>query len=233
MGCIAENAKRVLERVAKASLSAGLPEGGVTIVAASKMNGLDAVREAYGAGVRSFGENRVQELEEKLKQGAYNGAALHFIGHLQRNKVKNLVGRVELIQSVDSTELIRLIGARADAQGITQRVLLEVNIAGEESKSGVPPHKLPELLDAAEETAGIRVCGLMAIPPAGLEVRETMLYFARMRKLFIDSGEKKYDNSSMDILSMGMSADYEEAILCGANMVRVGTAIFGRRSYAL
>ena len=218
----------MLERVEAAAQRAGHP---VTLVAASKMNGTDHVRAAFEAGVRVFGENRVQELESKLREDAYRGASVHFIGHLQRNKVKNVTGRVDLIHSADSPELLRLIGKRASELGIRQDVLLEVNIGGEPSKSGAAPEAVEELAARCAGIPGVFVRGLMAIPPAGRGLEETRRYFEQMRNLFIDIGGKKYDNVSMDILSMGMSADFELAIACGANTVRVGSAIFGERHY--
>lgn len=220
------NAKRILERVAEASFRAGRAEPAV-LVAASKMNGYEALREAYRAGVRLFGENRVQELLAKDSLGAYEGAEKHFIGHLQKNKVKDVAGRVDLIQSVDSPELIDLISARAEHQ----RILIEVNIASEPQKSGVLPEELPELAARAAEKPGILLEGLMAIPPQNANVAETCRYFEKMHNLFIDIGAKKYDNVTMTILSMGMSRDFEEAIAAGANMVRVGVGIFGERDY--
>lgn len=223
---IAENVAAVRARIEAAA-------GGrrVLLVAASKMNGADRVREAVAAGVDACGENRVQELVEKRAAGAYEGAGLHFIGHLQRNKVKYLVGSVGLIESVDSVELLGDISARAQRLGVVQDVLLEVNIAGELSKSGVSPERLPELLDSAAAQEGLRVRGLMAIPPISVIPGASRPYFARMYELFVDIGGKKYDNTSMDFLSMGMSGDFEDAIAEGANMVRVGSAIFGARDY--
>ncbi len=227
---ITENAERILDRVAQAERVCGLSKGSVTLIAASKQNGYEAVRSAFRGGIRNFGENRVQEMEEKLKANAYEGASLHFIGHLQKNKAKNVVGKAELIHSVDTPELLRLISKIAGNLGITQRVLLEVNIGGEQSKSGISPERVPELLDVAETLPYVRVEGLMAIPPAG-DVKKTKYYFEKMYKIYVDIRAKKYDNSIMRILSMGMSADFEEAIMSGANTVRVGTAIFGTRTY--
>ena len=221
---IAENVMRVRERIEAAA-------GGrkVLLVAASKMNDAERVRQAVAAGVDACGENRVQELVEA---GAYTGAPLHFIGHLQRNKIKYLVGcGVDLIESVDSVELLRDIDARARKLGVTQDVLIEVNIAGELSKSGVEPEKLEEILNYAAELAAVRVRGLMSIPPISEKPGANRPYFARMNELFVDIGRKKYDNTSMDLLSMGMSGDFEDAIAEGANMVRVGSAIFGARDY--
>lgn len=229
MESISENVKRVLERVDAAARRAGAEK--VTLVAASKQNDAARVREAFDAGVRAFGENRVQEMEDKLSAHAFEGAKLHFIGHLQRNKVKNVAGRVDLIESVDSPELIALIGRRAIERGTVQDILLEVNIGGEAAKSGVTPEETDTLAAIAGGTPGIRVLGLMAIPPAGAPRQETLGYFRQMYNLFVDMRDKKYDNVDMRILSMGMSADFEDAILCGANMVRVGSAIFGKRFY--
>lgn len=219
---ITENVKRI---------RAELPEG-VLLVAATKMNAPECVREAIAAGVDACGENRVQELLEKNEAQAYEGAAKHFIGHLQRNKVKYVVGLCDLIQSVDSAELLDLIARRAETLGIRQEVLLEVNIGGEAAKSGVAPSELEPLLEHAAALEHVQVRGLMTIPPICTAKAESRRYFAAMYKLFVDIRSKKYDNISMDFLSMGMSADYREAVLEGANMVRVGSGIFGARNYA-
>ena len=232
MNELQENVKRVMDKVAKAAAGSGREPEEVLLLAASKMNGPERVVQAKEAGIRAFGENRVQEMEEKLRAGAYDGAQLHFIGHLQRNKVRELVGRVDLIQSVDSQELIEMIGARAVRMGLEQSVLIEVNIGGEESKSGVEPERLGDILDIAGKTEGILVKGLMTIPPISVDISQTRRYFDQMFKLFVDMRAKKYDNITMQFLSMGMSADFEEAIRCGANIVRVGTAIFGARHYS-
>ena len=228
---IADNLARVRENIARAAEKAGRDPGDILLVGASKMNDAARVREAIAAGLPACGENRVQELLEKNAQGAYEGAELHFIGTLQRNKVKYLVGLVKLIHSVDSVELMREIDRQARKRGLVQDILLEVNAAGEASKSGFAPEALPEMLAAASEFPGLRVRGLMTIPPICSAGMENLPYFLLLNKLFIDNGEKKYDNVRMDFLSMGMSGDYEAAISCGANMVRVGTAIFGPRAY--
>lgn len=199
----------------------------VTLVGVAKTKPAELVRRAVAAGVTDIGENYVQELRDKRAAGAYEGAAVHVIGHLQANKVKYVAGRVSLIQSVDSPALMELISGRAQAAGRKQDILLEVNIGGEEAKSGVAPERLPELLAAAGALPGVRVRGLMAIPPA----ENSSAYFPRMYQLYIDNRAKKYDNVTMDFLSMGMSDDYEEAIKEGANMVRVGSFIFGPRNY--
>ena len=223
---IEQNVARVLGQIRAA---AGDRE--VMLVAATKMNDAEAIQRAIRAGIHASGENRVQEMMEKLPQGAYTGAPLHFIGSLQKNKVKFVVGNCALIHSVNSVSLLEAINKRAAALGIVQDVLLEVNIAREESKTGFLPELLPSFLETAAELGNIRVRGLMAIPPIQKNSGENRHYFAQMRQLFIDIGAKKYDNVSMDFLSMGMSGDFEDAIREGSNMVRVGTAIFGARNY--
>lgn len=223
---IKQNIDAIRENIARAGAS-----GAVLLVAATKMNDADAVRQAIACGVDACGENRVQEFLQKYEQGAYAGAPVHFIGHLQRNKVKQIVGKVDLIQSVDSTQLIELISDRAKQLGITQDLLIEINVAGEAQKSGINPDELPEILRCASSTPNIRVRGLMCVPPVVDNAEENIPYFAQMRQLFIDNGTKKYDNVSMDFLSMGMTGDYMQAIKAGANMVRIGSAIFGERNY--
>ena len=199
----------------------------VTLVGVAKTKPAELVARAIRAGLDVIGENYVQEIRDKSAAGAYEGAAVHMIGHLQTNKVKYVAGKVDLIQSVDSPALLQAIARRASSLGVTQDVLLEVNIGGETGKSGVAPDRLQELLETAEELSGVRVRGLMAIPPA----ENTRAYFEPMYHLFIDNKAKKYDNVIMDFLSMGMSDDYEDAIREGANMVRVGSFIFGPRNY--
>ncbi len=212
----------VRERVASAANGRD-----VTLVGVAKTKPAELVRRAVAAGLTVIGENYVQEFRDKSAAGAYDGADVHIIGRLQTNKVKYVAGRVSLIQSVDSERLLALIAARAAALGVTQDVLLEVNIGGEAAKSGIPPEAVPELLAAASGLKGVRVRGLMAIPPE----ENSRAYFPKMYHLYIDNNAKKYDNVSMDFLSMGMSDDYEDAIKQGANMVRVGSFIFGPRNY--
>ena len=230
---IRENIARVRENIAHAAAAAGVQADSILLVAASKMNGAEAVREAIAAGVDACGENRVQELVEKNALGAYAGAQKHFIGHLQKNKVKQVVGVVDLIQSVDSPELMELISRRAEGLGLVQDALLEINLLREDSKTGMDPALLKKCLESAVLCPGIRIRGLMAVPPFGLSEAENRAYFARMKQLFVDIGGKKYDNVSMDYLSLGMSGDYTAAIAEGSNMVRVGSAIFGARNYNL
>ena len=183
MSSIAENVKSIKQRVAEAAVRSGRAPEDVRLCAATKMNDASRVREAIAAGVDICGENRVQELTEKFEQGAYEGCPLHFIGHLQKNKVKYLVGKVQLIESVDCLELLETIDKRAKSMGLVQNVLLEVNIGGEESKTGVAPEALWPLLDAAAAQEHIRVKGLMAIPPVNDDDAQNRRYLAQVYKL--------------------------------------------------
>ena len=227
---IAENVARVQEEIELAAKRCGRNGREITLVAASKMNDAARVREAIDAGITVCGENRVQEMTEKNAQGAYEGVHLHFIGRLQRNKVKQVVGIAELIHGVDTLALLQEIGRRATEKGIVQDVLLEVNIGRENTKAGFAPEDVPAVLESGEMISGIRIRGLMAIPPIVASEAEILPYFSAMQQLFIDNGQKKYDNSNMDFLSMGMSNDFAQAIACGSNMVRIGTKIFGPRN---
>ena len=233
MNAMKERIAALQQRIREAEQQSGRPAGSVTLVAASKMNDAAAVRAAFEAGICVFGENRVQELVEKRAQGAYDGAQLHLIGHLQKNKVKFVAGQVDLIQSVDSLALMDAIEKRCAAQGTTQDVLLELNLVGEDSKTGMPLSQLPAVLEAAGTFPHLRIKGLMGIPPADATRAENQAYFARMHELFIDIRGKKYDNVLMAELSMGMSGDFEDAIREGSTLVRIGTAIFGERDYGL
>ena len=228
---IAENVALIRENINRAAEKCGRDGKDIKLLAATKMNDADRVKQAVAAGIDRCGENRVQEMLEKNEQGAYAGCPLHFIGHLQKNKVKYVVGLAELIHGADSVELIAAINKEAKKRGIVQDILLEINIGSEESKSGFRPEEIPSVLASMSEFCSVNVRGLMAIPPMCSSPDENRPYFAQMQQLFIDNSEKKYDNVHMDFLSMGMSDDYTEAIACGANMVRIGSAIFGRRIY--
>ena len=230
---ITENVRMARQKINAAAESAGRSGSEVRLLAATKMNGPEAVQEAIRAGVDICAENRVQEFLSKNAVNAYAPCCVHFIGHLQKNKVKYLVGAVELIHSVDSPELMDAISRRAVSLGIVQDVLLEVNIGSRASKSGVSPEELDALLAHAALCGGLRVKGLMAIPPAASAGEENRWYFRRMYELFVDIRRKTYDNVTMAELSMGMSGDYEEAVRCGATIVRLGTALFGPRNYDL
>ena len=228
---IAENVARIRAEMEAAALACGRDPGEIKLCAATKMNDADAVRQAIAAGVDCCGENRVQELTQKLSENAYQGAPVHFIGHLQTNKVKQVVGKVDLIQSVDSLRLLRAIDAEAARQGIRQDILLEVNIGNEESKSGFLAEELEEILEKIAEYPNVCVKGLMAIPPISHFSGENLQFFQKMRQLSVDIREKINDNVAVDCLSMGMSDDFTDAIACGSTMIRVGTAIFGARDY--
>ena len=228
---ISDNLALVRKNIARAAERAGRRAEDIYLVGATKMNDAERVREAIAAGLAICGENRVQELVQKNAEHAYDGAALHFIGHLQKNKVNKVVGTASLIHSVDSVELMDCIARAAVARGIVQDILLEVNVGAEAAKSGFAPGGITSALAHASALEGIFVRGLMAIPPICADGEENRPYFELMNQLFIDNGEKKYDNICMDFLSMGMSGDYMTAIDCGANMIRLGTAIFGARDY--
>ena len=188
---IQENIAEIRRRIAVACAECGRDPKEITLVGASKMNDAAACREAIAAGIDVLGENRVQEMTEKLAQGAYEGAPLHFIGHLQRNKVKQVVGKAALIQSVGSLPLLEAVEKEAEKQGIVQDILLEVNIGGEEAKSGFAPAELTGAAEAALQMAHIRVRGLMTIPPADSDRETNMRYFQEIRALFVDINEKK------------------------------------------
>ena len=200
------------------------------LVGASKMNDAAACKAAIAAGIDALGENRVQEMTAKLSEDAYTGAPLHFIGHLQRNKVKQVVGKVDLIQSVGSLELLAEIEKTAAKLELVQNILLEVNIGGEEAKSGFAPEDVEAAARVALECPHVCVQGLMTIPPADAAPEENRAYFNKVRALYVDINAKLFHND-FKYLSMGMSGDYEDAIRCGATMVRVGSAIFGARHY--
>ena len=229
---IAENVARIRAEMVKAALACGRDPKETQLCAATKMNDADAVRQAIAAGVDCCGENRVQELTAKLAQNAYAGAPVHFIGHLQTNKVKQVVGKGDLIQSVDSERLLRAIDAEAARQGIRQDILLEVNVGNEESKSGFRPEEILPILEKIGVFSNVCVKGLMAIPPISTFPGENLQYFQKMFQLSVDIREKINDNVTVDCLSMGMSDDYMDAIACGSTMIRVGTAIFGARDYS-
>ena len=228
---IRENIAAIRAQIDAAARETGRTGADITLVGASKMNGAAACQEAIAAGIDALGENRVQEMTAKLAEDAYRGAPLHFIGHLQRNKVKQVVGKAALIQSIGSPELLVEVDRQAEKLGIVQDILLEVNIGGEEAKSGFAPDAVEQAAAQAKTLAHVRVRGLMTIPPADATREENMAYFAKVRALYVDISRKMYDNG-LEYLSMGMSGDFADAIRAGANMVRVGSAIFGARDYS-
>ena len=228
---ISTNLSHVVEEIRAAARTAGRDPAEITLVAATKTQSDDTIRQAIAAGVAVCGENRVQELTAHWEAGAYEGARVHFIGHLQTNKVKYLVGKVDLIHSVSSQKLLLEIDRQAAKSGLVQEVLLEVNLAQEPSKSGF---LCSQVLPAARLAAGlahVRVRGLMCIPPAATFPEENLPFFHKLKALAVDIKEEMGDNKTdMTILSMGMSRDFTAAIAAGATHVRVGTAIFGPRS---
>ena len=227
---IAENIAHIRQEIDAAARETGRTGKDITLVGASKMNDAARCQEAIAAGIDALGENRVQEMTEKLKENAYDGAPLHFIGHLQRNKVKQVVGKVALIQSIGSPELLAEVDKQADKLGIVQDILREGNIGGEAAKSGFAPQEVENAAAQAKEMDHVRVRGLMTIPPADATREENVVYFQKVHALYVDINTKMYDNK-WEYISMGMSGDFADAIRCGSNMVRMGTAIFGARNY--
>ncbi len=221
----------IRQRMDAACRAAGRDPKTVLLCAASKTRDADTVRQALGTGIDIFGENRVQELVEKHAAGAYGDTPLHFIGHLQTNKVRQVVGVADLIESVDSDRLLEAVEKEAARQNLRQDILLEVNIGGEESKSGVAPDALMDLLARADQLCHVQVRGLMCIPPKCEDPARQREWFAAMRRLFDQAAAQPWQRNQLTILSMGMSGDFEAAIQEGATVVRVGTAIFGPRAY--
>lgn len=226
-----ENYPRVLEALMRAAEKSGRAASDVTLLAATKTVSLKVVQHAVSKGIRAVGENRVQELLEKADGIDRAQCDVQFIGRMQTNKAKFLPGVVSTVQSVDSLHLARELSRQCGLKGKPLDVFLEVNIGREERKGGVLPEALGEFLDEVRELPGLTVRGLMAIPPAEASEKELFNYFSAMRQYYVDIQAKKMDNVRMDHLSMGMSADFPLAIECGANMVRVGSALFGARVY--
>lgn len=226
---IRENIKQVRERIAKAAQRCGRNPEEITLVAVTKNFPAEDVNIAIESGITSIGENRVQEMCEKYD--SVKPVRWNLIGHLQTNKVKYIIGKTQLIQSVDSVKLLDEIEKRSAAAGIVTDVLLQVNTSGEDTKSGVLPQDIWPLLAHVETLKNVRVKGLMTIAPLYITDISNTLHFDNTRRLYLDIKSRKYNNICMEILSMGMSGDFEEAIACGSNMVRVGSLIFGKRQY--
>lgn len=229
---VAENYKEVMGKVQRACERSGRDAGEVTLIAVSKTKPVSMIREAMEAGARVFGENKAQELCEKYEE-LPKDLHWHMIGHLQRNKVKYLVERAELIHSVDSLRLAEEISKEAMKKQVTVKILIEINVAEEESKYGVRLEEAEELIRAAALLPNICICGLMTIAPCVEDPEENRPIFRSLKKLAVDIKMKNIDNVRMDVLSMGMTGDYQVAIEEGATMVRVGTGIFGERNYAI
>lgn len=226
---LAENIQKVKVEIAAAAREVGRAPEGITLVAATKTQSDETIRAAIAAGITACGENRVQEMTAHLDADAYAGVQLHFIGHLQTNKVNKVVGRVDLIESVDSLRLLEAIEKQAAKLDLVQDILIEVNVGGEESKSGVRADQVETLARKALELPHVRLRGLMAIPPVAGE-KGNRGFFREMYQLYVDIKQKMVDNETdINCLSMGMSADYADAVREGATLVRVGTALFGPR----
>ncbi len=228
---IRENLTAVKQNITNACKKSGREAESVRLVAVSKTRPVEDLQEAYVCGCRDFGENKVQELVEKY-EAMPKDIRWHMIGHLQRNKVKYIVDKVYLIHSVDSVRLAEEISKEALKKDVTVSVLVEVNVAGEESKFGTMAEEAVSLVEEIAKLPGICVKGLMTIAPYVENAEENRLYFAKLKQIYVDIIHKNIDNVFMEELSMGMTGDYEIAILEGATYVRVGTGIFGERQYS-
>lgn len=231
-GIVTENLRIVEEKIQNACKRSGRKREDVTLIAVSKTKPAAMIQEAYDAGIRVFGENKVQELTEKYDE-LPSDIQWHMIGHLQRNKVKYIVDKAALIHSVDSLRLLETIDREAAKKQVTAKVLLEVNMAKEDTKFGLMPEEVMEFIDKVPEFKNVSVEGLMTIAPNTDDPEKNRQFFSALRKLSVDIADKNIDNIHMGVLSMGMTNDYEVAIEEGATMVRVGTGIFGKRNYAL
>lgn len=225
---IGENIQAVEEAIEDACRRSGREREAVTLIAVSKTKPLSMLREAYEAGARDFGENKVQELMDKIPEMP-SDVRWHMIGHLQRNKVKYIIGKTKLIHSVDSLRLAKQIDEESKKAGIVSNILIEVNVAGEESKFGVSMEETLPLISEISKMENIKILGLMTIAPYVENPEENRNYFQKLNQLKVDIASKNIDNVCMEVLSMGMTNDYEVAIEEGATMVRVGTGIFGER----
>lgn len=226
-----ENLQQVEDRIAQACARAGRDRSEVTLIAVSKTKPVEMLQEVYDAGIRTFGENKVQEICEKYDK-LPSDIKWHMIGHLQRNKVRQVIDKAALIHSVDSYRLAQEISVQAQKNNLQMPILIEVNIAQEESKFGISADETIQLVEEIAALPNLKIMGLMTIAPYVEDAEENRLYFRQIRQLSVDIKNKNIDNVSMDVLSMGMTGDYEVAIEEGATMVRVGTGIFGARHYA-
>ena len=231
LGNVEYNFRTIKENIAEAALKSGRNPDDITFLAATKTVDVDVINHAISLGLTHIGENKVQELLSKYDRYDLDNADLHFIGHLQSNKVRQIVGKVSTIQSVDSLKLASEISRQSIKNDICTKILVEVNVGREENKSGVMPEMLMDLMYQIAELPNISVDGLMAIPPICDNSQKIRGYFENMRNMFIDISHKNIDNISMNTLSMGMSGDYKDAILEGATLVRIGSSLFGERIY--
>lgn len=228
---VRENLDRIREKITNACAQCGRSPEEVTLLAVTKTVSPERINTAIAYGVNKIGENRVQEYISKRE--ALLPVESHLIGHLQTNKVNQIVDKVAMIQSVDSLRLAEALQKSAEKRGITLDILAEINVGGEISKSGVSLEEAAEFCAALQEFSALRLRGLMTIPPISDTAYEKRKYFSRMSQMFIDIRGKIVDNRCMNILSMGMSDDFEEAILEGSTLVRIGSAIFGKRNYSI
>lgn len=226
---LGENIKRINDNIEKAAMKGNRSPEEITLVAASKTVDTCIINAAILQGIKHIGENRVQECISKVGNIDTSVVKTHFIGHLQRNKVKDLICKVDIIQSVDTIALAQEISKFSVKKGIVTEILVEVNISREASKFGFYEEQVKEAIDEISNLENIKFRGLMTIGAIGREGKETMKQFEKMNKLFVDISNKKIDNINVDILSMGMSSDYEKAIMAGSTMVRIGSGIFGVR----
>jgi len=226
---IEKRLEQVYQTIAAAAEKSGRKADAITLIAVTKTHSAEEINRAIRAGVTDIGENKVQEILEKYDDVL--PVRWHLIGHLQTNKVKYIIDKVSMIHSVDSIHLMDEIERQAKKHNIQMDILIQVNISGEETKFGIRPEEIPEFLAHAEELTNTKVRGLMTIAPKINTNMSNRLHFDNIREIFIDISAKKYDNISMEYLSMGMSGDYPEAIEAGSNMVRVGSDIFGERNY--
>lgn len=228
---IEHNLNVIKERMADAAIKSGRKPEDVKLMAVTKTVEPIFINHAIECGVDLIGENKVQEFLSKKDYLKLDKCEAHLIGHLQTNKVRQIVGQVSMIQSVDSVKVAKEISKRSEMNGITTDCLIEVNIGDEENKTGLDLSLLTETVHEISLLPSIRIKGFMTVPPIWAEEEELNKYFLKMHKIFIDIMDKKLDNVDVSVLSMGMSSDYEQAILCGSNLVRVGSALFGPRMY--
>lgn len=228
---VSENYKIIVNNISNAAAKSGRDVKDITLLAATKTVPAEVINYAIDLGVNCIGENRVQEFLSKYSDLNLNNVNTHFIGHLQTNKVKQIISKVDMIESVDSLKLAKEISLHSVRENVKTNILIEVNIGREENKSGVYIENLIELLKNIANLDNINVKGLMAIPPKCDNNKDLQEYFSKMHEIFVDIRDKSIDNISMDVLSMGMSNDYIEAIIHGANIIRIGSALFGNRKY--
>lgn len=228
---IKENLKTIENNISAAAAKSGRDRNDILLLAVSKTVDIPRIEEARALGLTDMGENKPQEINRKFFE--IDGIKWHQIGHLQTNKVKYIIDKVCLIHSADSLKLAEEINKRAAAKGIVMDILIEVNISGEEAKHGVPPNEAESLALQMSKLPNVRVKGLMTVAPFVDDPEDNRKYFRQMKKLFVDIGSKNYDNIDMEYLSMGMTNDYIVAVEEGANIVRIGTGLFGARDYTV